>query len=196
MKNIFAILILLLFLSCQKSNYKTVDFDVFEITVPSSWKKHEINGIDSYVGGLISDEKDTLIFDLGWYSPDVSDNTFPMVFDPNRLAELTEKERGLLPNTNHLIVDSLSAEIEYSKYPKYQVEYDSVDCFKVKLITPRNKGFGATGIYIDSIAGGDTSYNRVKFGFYGNHLTDSTQTEFIKALRSIKFKKYCSQQGL
>ena len=196
MKYLFATLICLILLSCQRSEFKTVDFDVFEITVPSNWQKHKIKGIDSYVGGLITDRNDTLIFDLGWYSPDVSENDFPLVFDSIGLSELSKKELELLPKTNHLIVDSLSGDIEFSKYLHYQTEIDTIDCFIAKLITPKNKGFGATGIYIDSLTGGDTHYNKVKFGFYGNHLSDSTQAEFVKALRNIKFKKYCSQQWL
>lgn len=32
------------------------------------WKPIKANGIDSYVGGIAIDDKDTLRFDLGWYS--------------------------------------------------------------------------------------------------------------------------------
>ncbi|GMN06596.1 hypothetical protein MTsPCn5_19850 [Croceitalea sp. MTPC5] len=196
MKKVLSILIFLIFCSCNKSEFKTIDFGSFEITVPSNWNEYEIKGIDSYVGGIITDTNDTLIFDLGWYSPDVSENDFPMVFDSYGLSELSQKEREILPTTNHLIVDTLSGDIEFEKYLRYKSELDSLDCFEVKFITPRNKGFGATGIYIDSLKGSDENHDKVRFGFYGNHLSDSTQIKFLNAIRTLRFEKYCLQHNL
>ncbi len=193
MKQSFFILITFLIFSCSISDYKTIDFDSFEITVPRDWKKCDVEGIDSYVGGLITNTNDTLIFDLGLYSPDVSRNDFPLVFDAAGLAELTTKERALLPQTKHLIVDSFTEDINFNEYLKYTSEYDSIACFRVKFITPKNKGFGATGIYIDSLSGSSTEYNKMKFGFYGKYLSDSTQLNFIKALKTLRFEKYCSK---
>ena len=74
MRKTLSILISLLILSCDKSDNKTIDYGAFEITVPKSWSEYEIKGIDSYVSGLITDKNDTLIFDLGWYSPDLTKN--------------------------------------------------------------------------------------------------------------------------
>lgn len=193
MKQSIVILIILLIFSCNTSDYKTIDFKSFEITVPRDWKKCKIEGIDSYVGGLITDTNDTLIFDLGLYAPDVSENDFPLVFDAAGLAELTEKERILLPQTKHLIVDSFTENINFKEYLKYTTEYDSIACFSAKFITPKNKGFGATGIYIDSLSGSDSAYNKLKFGFYGKYLADSTQVDFIKALKTLHFENNCPQ---
>ncbi len=61
MRKTLSILILLLIFSCEKSEYKTIDFGSFEITVPKNWKEYEVKGIDSYVGGLVTNEQDTLI---------------------------------------------------------------------------------------------------------------------------------------
>ncbi len=180
---------LCIIMSCETSPYKRIGFGAFDIEVPSDWKKYKIRGIDSYVGGIITSSKDTLIFDLGFYSPDVSKNSFPMVYDSVRLAELTKKERGLLSNTKHLIVDSLTGTVNYKDYKKYKVYYDSVDCFEAKFIEPKNKGFGASGIYIDDLK--VDGINKTRFSFYGNHLVDSVQREFKKALKSIRFKEYC-----
>jgi hypothetical protein len=178
--------------SCKpKSEFKTIDFESFEITVPQSWDGIEINGIDSYVGGIVTYEKDTLIFDLGAYSSDVSKNDLPLVFDKKSYAELTEKQKILLKNTNHLIVDTISGKIDFGKFLQQKFEILKIDCFNAKIITPRNKEFGTTGIYIDSLKGGEQNSNKTKFCFYGENLKEKTEKEFIKALKSIKFKKYC-----
>jgi len=191
MNKTLSILILLLNFSCGKQNYKTIDFGKFEITVPENWNKYERKGIDSYVGGIITDKNDTLNFDFGRYSADISRSDFPMVYDSIGLAELTKKERELLPETKHLIVDSLSGDINFKEYLKYQFEYEKIDCFKAKIITPRNKGCGGTGIYIDSLNGNRKNYDKVKIGFYGWYLSDKTQSEFIKALKTLRFEEYC-----
>jgi hypothetical protein len=192
MKKTLSIMILILILACQKSEYKTVDFKVFEITVPSNWNKHKIKGIDSYVSGLITNKNDTLIFDLGWYSGDLTRNNEVLVFDKLEYSEFTEKQKKQLHKVKHLVVDDfLNAKYNAKDYLKYEYELDSIDCFQAKFIKPKNKGFGASGIYIDSLKGGGPNSNKTRLSFYGNNLSDSTQMEFFKALKSMKLTKYC-----
>lgn len=52
-----------------KSAYNKIDFGGFEIIVPEDWNEYKIKGIDSYVGG-VTNGKDSLTFDFGWYSYD------------------------------------------------------------------------------------------------------------------------------
>ncbi|MFI2743360.1 hypothetical protein ACG2LH_11520 [Zhouia sp. PK063] len=192
MRKTLSILILTLILACQKPEYKTVDFKAFKITVPSSWNKHKIKGIDSYVSGLITDKNDTLIFDLGWYSHDLTKNPELLVFEESEYAEFTTEQKEKLKGTKHLVVaDYTSADFQAKDYLKYEFEIDSIDCFEAKFIKPRNKGFGASGIYIDSLKGGGPNSNKTRLSFYGNNLSDSTQVEFFRALKTIKLTKYC-----
>lgn len=192
MRKTLSISILLLLFSCAQREYKTIDFGQFEITVPENWNKYEAKGIDSYVGGIVTETNDTLDFDFGMYSGDLSKSDFPMVYDSIRLAELTKKELKLLPKTKHLIIEDLFyADVNFKEYLQYQFVYDSIDCFKAKIITPRNKGYGGTGVYIDSLTGTKQNYNKIRFNFYGWYLNDKAQAEFIKALKTLKFNKYC-----
>lgn len=64
----------MLTVSCKTktSGWQTLDFGVFKLKTPQGWKKIEEKGIDSYVGGL-TNGKDSLWFDYGWYSPDIGD---------------------------------------------------------------------------------------------------------------------------
>ena len=186
-----SILISLLICSCASLKYKTIDFGAFEITVPEKWNKYERKGIDSYVGGIITDKRDTLKFDYGWYSGDISTD-FPMVYDKESLAELSKREKELLPQTKHLIVEDLFySNVDFKEYLKYNVEYDTIECFPAKIITPKNKGYGGTGIYIDSLSGSRIDYNKTKLSFYGWYLNDKTQKEFIKALKTLRFEDKC-----
>ena len=191
MRKTLSILILLLIFSCSQRKYKTIDFGQFEITVPEDWNEYERQGIDSYIGGIVTDTNDSLKFDFGMYSSDLSTSDLPMVYDSLGLAELTKKELELLPKTKHLIVDSITGDIDFKEYLQYQFEYVTIDCFQAKIITPRNKGFGGTGIYIDSLAGAKQDYNKIRFNFYGWYLNDKVQSEFLKALKTLKFEKYC-----
>lgn len=56
----------------EKTEYHWLDFGSFRLKAPGGWNKFELQGIDSYVGGL-TDGKDTLFFDYGWYSPQVGE---------------------------------------------------------------------------------------------------------------------------
>lgn len=59
--------------SCKtKTNeWQTLDFGVFKLRTPQGWTILKEQGTDSYCGGL-TNGKDTLWFDYGWYSVDLS----------------------------------------------------------------------------------------------------------------------------
>jgi len=53
----------------QRHQPRSIDFEAFTIHVPAGWYSIKQQGIDSYVGAL-TNGKDTLFFDYGWYSYD------------------------------------------------------------------------------------------------------------------------------
>ncbi len=55
------------------ASFKIIDFNAFQIKAPGKWQKIKLQGIDSYVGGL-TDGKDTLTFDFGQYSNDLTED--------------------------------------------------------------------------------------------------------------------------
>ncbi|SFJ76523.1 hypothetical protein [Myroides guanonis] len=177
--------------SISTSDLQTIDFKTFEITVPNTWRAIEIRGIDSYVGGIVTNENDTLVFDIGWYSYNITNDDFPLVFDKESYEALTEKEKNLLKSTKHLLVDSLSSNIDFKNYPKQKTEHYRIDCYDAKIVTPINKGFGITGIYIDSLKGSKKLYTKSKMALYGTHLSPNIESDFTNAMKTIKFKKHC-----
>jgi hypothetical protein len=54
------------------SGWQTLDFGVFKLKTPLGWTIINEKGIDSYVGGL-TNGKDRLSFDYGFYSADIGD---------------------------------------------------------------------------------------------------------------------------
>ncbi len=193
MKKTLPILLLLLLFSCDNSEYKTIDFGSFEITVPRNWKKYEQKGIDSYVGGLITNEEDTLSFDLGWYSGDLTRNMELLVFNKTEYSKLSKKHKSELENVKHLIVENyFTSNYDPKDYHKYDFIEDSVNCFGAKFIFPRVKGFGYSGIFIDSLKGdGETEY-KTSMSFYGRDLSDATREKFFNALKNMRLTKYCN----
>jgi hypothetical protein len=109
-----------------------------------SWEKVTLRGIDSRVGGIRIDAKDTVYFDMGRYS------------------------------------NNLSGEGS-------QTTVEVIDGYEAKIVSPRNSANGITGVYIDSLFG--ESLNRTKFNLYGRDLSSGNQDEFLKAIRTLKFKR-------
>jgi hypothetical protein len=99
--------------SCEKvkRDKKSLDFGRFTIEVPGTWDKVKRKGIDSYVGQIAIDENDTLNFDLGWYSSDLTDD--PNLQDSvswatidNRKAKIVRPKKSGLGTTG-VSIDSL-----------------------------------------------------------------------------------------
>ena len=70
MKNKLKLIFLfsLLLFSCKKDKLsKTLDFEQFTLEVPTNWNSSTKQGFDSKTGE-ISNGKDVLIYDYGWYS--------------------------------------------------------------------------------------------------------------------------------
>lgn len=189
----FILISLFLTVSCNtKTELKTIDFESFEIIVPQNWNEFEMKGTDSYIGGIITEQQDTLIFDIGRYSGDPMKEDFPLVYDKKSYAELSKKEKEDLKRAKHLIVDSISGNIDFKNYMTQKFVIQKIDCFQGKLITPTNKEFGITGLYIDSLEGTRKDFTKTKMSFCGRNLKEKTEKEFIKALKTIKLKEYCN----
>ena len=99
-----------------------MDFETFTIEVPKNWVAIKEKGIDSYVGRIAIDNRDTLSFDLGWYSNDLKEE-FSFGEDTAGLEKRLKSKR--------------SEEI--------------VDNKKAIIVKPKKTGIGITGIYIDSL---------------------------------------------
>ncbi len=156
---------------------KVIDFNNFEITVPSTWRKLDIKGVDSYVGGFSTKSGDSILFDYG-------KRTYKMdlVFKVNDSKEYKK-------------LDSVGFEVDdliFSKYPNIDQNqgtfhneyymYDSINNYQAKISAPKRIGNGITGIYFEGLPKGNSLY------LYGNNLSDDEHKELIKSFETIKIK--------
>jgi hypothetical protein len=78
MKKPFLLIFLLplLLFNCVNGElrFKTLDFEEFSLRGPVDWKSFSSQGYDSKVGG-ITNGKEELVFDYGWYSYDFKNET-------------------------------------------------------------------------------------------------------------------------
>lgn len=180
-RRVIFLFFVVLFYSCKNQSNKEVqrlDLGLFSLETPNTWKlvKEKIV-YDSYVGRIAVDDTDTLYFDLGWYSNDLTEYLKMNVGD--------SIEFYLKDNTDNKIIKGDSAMI--NSLVKSRFSWEIVDNRKAKIVFPKISGTGTTGLYIDSLweAGDEND----KFNFYGINLTPANEKAFLASLRTLKFTK-------
>jgi hypothetical protein len=134
------------------------------------------------VGKIAIDENDTLHFDLGWYSNPLTEHD-PTIFDSSMLSNL---DTSFVDTTDVIFVKNRML-VDYDKYRKNNVRWDTIDGRKAKIVYPRQPGMGTTGIYIDSlwVSGSDVD----RFNLYGENLKPENGRKLLEVLRTLKFSK-------
>lgn len=93
MKRLLAAIIMIGLTACNQPSpnryTKTMDFGGFSIQTPQSWQQIKARGTDSFVGRIAIDEKDTLDFDLGWYSNTLTESD-PAIMDRSKLQHFKQ----------------------------------------------------------------------------------------------------------
>jgi hypothetical protein len=181
MKSLLIILIAFYINSCKEptlnKEVRTLDFGEFSIVTPKFWKKIKLKSIDSYAGGIAIDETDTLYFDLGRYSNDLSEYVELKMEDGKTYyidAYDTAQNVTLYDSTNK------------DKVVKSKITWETINGRRAKLLTPIKSGIGTTGIYIDSLRTDTLTF--YKFNFYGTNLKSKNEILTLTAIRTIKFK--------
>lgn len=183
-KHIIASLLIVLYACNHPDNTdtKVLDFGSFTIEVPKSWQKINETGIDSYIGRIAIDNKDTLDFDLGWYSnklyePDIT------ILDSSLIHSLDTN----MIDINAIIFVKDKHLTDPDKFRKNNVSWDTISGYAAKIVYPRKSGIGTTGIYIDSLWASGPAVDR--FNLYGENLQPENEKKVLKALRTLKFRK-------
>ncbi|MDH0674779.1 hypothetical protein N5D03_09505 [Empedobacter sp. GD03861] len=150
--------------------------------IPKDWKKVKLGGIDSEVGGIITPNNDTLIYNYGLlassdynFSSEITDTIFTTILKKNPDLEL-EKISELYINKLH------KTNIDSIVQSKYQISYIVIDQQKAKLI--QSNPHKLIAVYMDTIKNSTS-----KFNFIGYNLDEKSQEEFINSVKTIKFKK-------
>jgi hypothetical protein len=185
LKFITAILIFGLFACNQtqsKHDTKILDFGSFTVEVPTSWTKIKEKGFDSYVGKIAIDNKDTLDFDLGWYSNKLYETEIT-ILDSSMMNSIDTNA----VNFYSIIFVKDKNLVDPDKYRKNNISWDTIDGYRAKIVYPRQSGIGITGVYIDSLwqAGSDVD----RFNLYGRNLKPDNEKKVLEVLRTLKFHK-------
>ena len=170
---------IILFYSCKNQPQKEthrLDLGLFSLETPNTWKlvKEKIL-YDSYVGRIAVDDTDTLYFDLGWYSNDLTEYVKMNLGDSSQFY--------LKDNTDNKIIKGDSVMID--SLVKSRFIREIVDNRKAKIVFPKKSGTGITGLYIDSLW--DAGDENDQFNFYGINLTPTNEKTFLASLRTLKF---------
>jgi hypothetical protein len=165
------------------NNTKQLDFGSFTIEAPNNWTPIKQKGIDSYIGLIAIDKKDTLSFDLGWYT-DMLYETDITILDSSMIGAIDTNTVDI----NSILFVKNSSLVDLDKYRKNNISWDSINGFKAKIVSPRKSGIGITGIYIDSVRGSGPYTDR--FNLYGTNLTPENEKDLLKVFKTLKFKKH------
>jgi len=172
MRKFYLILISLFFvISCSNNKKEThiLDFKRFTIEVPKNWKKIKLKGIDSQVGGIISNDNDTMFFDLGMYSWDL------------KQIELLNNSI-MIPKESENPFESIDSALLIQDSLRQIKKWDTISGYFSKIVSPRNPGDGVTGIYIDSL-----NSDKIRFNLYGIDLKPKNEEILLEAIQTIKF---------
>jgi len=133
--------------------------------------------MDSYVGGIAIDSTDTVHFDLGFYSNDLSEYII--------LQEAGIRSYVIKVSPHDYIIKSDSLSID--SLVKSSIRWERRENRKLKIVIPKKTGVGTTGIYIDSLwKVGNDNY---KFNLYGTNLKPLNEANFLKAIETLKFTR-------
>jgi hypothetical protein len=181
-KLVYCLIILFAIAACKQAGNekepKVMDFGAFTIQTPGHWKKMILQGTDSYVGAIVIDSTDTLMFDLGWYSNDLTEY-MEVIMNDGKTYYISNYDTAYNPT----VFDSANKD----KVIKSHISWDTIDGRKAKIMLPIKAGMGVTGIYIDSLW--ESSGDKDRFNLYGRDLRPSNEKAVLEALRTLKFKK-------
>jgi hypothetical protein len=175
--SLISITLIILFINCnQKIDFKEINFEGFSILLPSSWKKIKVQGIDSDINVIVTQNKDSIYFDLGKDSQEFNE-TFK-VFSKEQIR----KYDSLKMDTKDLY-SSNTPEIDQAQgtFLKEFYYYDTIENHIAKVKVPKKSGKGETGIHF-------TDIGKNKLTIIGKNLNTDEQIILLESFKSIKFK--------
>ena len=173
--------------SCIKSDsIKTLDLNVFTINTIDSWKYIERRGIDSFIGEIAIDKKDTLNFDYGFYSNTLEEDLDYIIREDSILSPDFEKDKLDTINSPHYKFYALRKDINLEDLRKNKYYFQNIAGLRARIVVPKRPGIGMTGIYFEN-----TSKKRkgIRLQISGHNLSQENQELFINAMKTIKFRK-------
>jgi hypothetical protein len=156
----------------SKRQFKTIQFEEFVIEVPLSWQKVNLQGIDSFVGG-VSDGEDTLVYDYGTYSTKFEEDV--------RIYPMEEKSLRPHKRSGATVVFSNTPEEDFrsGKYHQYYVNQDTISGYLAEITYPKKDTLGHYEIFVHDI------YGNYDLKLYSANVSPDKRDEILAILRSL-----------
>lgn len=175
-----ALFSILLIVSCiEQKKYKKIKFNKFSIVVQNDWEKVERNGIDSDIGAIKINDKDTIFFDYGTNTAIIDDVVF--VQSMSDYKEMLEKEFDI---SSYHFSKTPNVDKNQGIFHKEFYMYDTIDNYIVKIKIPKKIENGITAICFDSL-----NPMKERLYMYGKNIEEHNNKELLKAFKTIKFNK-------
>lgn len=171
------IIIFLLLSSCSQNNdFQKIDFREFSISLPSTWKKINVQGLDSKVYIIITPSKDSIYFDLGKYTQKFDETN--RVFSKEQI-----RKYDLLKMDTKELHSSDTPEIDQAQgvFLKEYYYYETINKKVGKVKIPKKPGIGETGIYFKDV-------NKSQLTIIGKNLSKNEQDILVNSFNTIEFK--------
>jgi len=163
---------------------KPSDFGAFSIDLPTNWRVNEVQGIDSYVREIVTDDGDTIHFDIGYYSSMLEEKSV-RIYPVSMIPWFIENK---IDTTAMVFLDKVKIEeSDREKYRKQKEVYTTIDGFSAKIVKPKDAGIGLTGVYFDSLRIG--SMGKIMLQISGYNLKPKNSDLFLESIRTIKIKE-------
>ena len=178
----------LLFFTLLLPNFgseKEMDFNAFSMQTPENWIYIKQRGIDSFVGKIALDKNDTLHFDYGLYSSKLEED---LGFTITKDSVFTYEENENKQDTVNRYVQKFYAKrdtLDINKLYKTEYHYEKINNLNAKVVKPKKAGIGMTGVYFENTRANGKG---MRFQISGYNLSEKNQREFLKAVRTLKFK--------
>lgn len=178
----------LLFITLMLLNFsseKEMDFGAFSMQTPENWVYVKQRGIDSFVGKIGLDKNDTLRFDYGLYSSSLEED---LGFIITKDSVFTYEENENKNDTVNRYVQKFYAKrdtLVIEKLYKTEYSFEVISNLKAKIVKPKKAGIGLTGVFFENTR---SDGKGMRFQISGYNLSEENQREFLKAIKTLKFK--------
>ena len=162
-----------------------MDFGAFTMKTPENWTYIKQRGIDSYVGKIALDKNDTLRFDYGLCSNRLEEDLGYII---TKDSVFTYEENENKNDTVNRYMQKFYAKrdtLVLEKLYKTEYSFEVINNLKAKIVKPKKSGIGLTGVYFESTRANGKG---MRLQISGYNLSEANEKEFLKAIRSLKFK--------
>lgn len=174
------------FIACDKHtkvSYTEINMDILTMQIPSSYKFKPQKGVETYVGYIYDDKKDTFFIEFGnHHFVDHLFEDLPTIFSESAKAGFT-KNLGAVPGPDEALFSKLPEEdMKEAIFQKNYYLYDTINGIVVKIVQPKKMGNGITGIYIPQLKDSNS------VNVYANNLDSVHHMDALRMFRTIRYR--------